>query len=356
MAASPSSLLLVYGAYGYTGRLIVAESVAAGLRPVLAGRDEAALRAVAEPMGLEWRAAALDDAFALEKAISGMRAVLHCAGPFMQTAGPMVDACLRARVHYLDITGEMQVFEAIAARDAEARNGGVTLLPGVGFDVVPTDCLAAHLARRLPGATHLTLAFRTRGGVSRGTGMTMARNAGGGGAIRRDGRVVSVPAAWRSRHVDFGDGRASLVVTIPWGDVATAWRSTRIPNVEVYTAMTPAMRRGLVVSRWMGGILSFGPVRRWLVGRARARRPGPSEASRARGESRVWGEVRDAAGRTAVSRLAAPEAYTLTARTAVAAAQRVLAGGVAPGFLTPSMAFGPDFILEQPGTRREDIV
>lgn len=348
--------LLIYGANGYTGGLVVQEAVSASLRPVLAGRDGAALRAVAEPLGLESRAVSLDDPTALRTAIEGMRAVLHCAGPFVHTAAPMVEACLRARVHYLDITGEMAVFEAVAARDAEARRGGVTLLPGVGFDVVPSDCLAAHLARRLPGATHLTIAFRARGGISRGTATTMAQNAGGGGAIRRDGRIVPVPAAWRTRYVDFGDGRSSLVVTIPWGDVATAWYSTGVPNVEVYTAMTPAMHRGLVLSRWLGGVLSAAPVRRWLVGRARARRPGPSDASRARGESRFWGEVRNAAGQTAVSRLVAPEGYTLTARTAVAAAMRVLAGDIAPGFLTPSMAFGPDFILEQPGTHREDIV
>jgi short subunit dehydrogenase-like uncharacterized protein len=351
----PDSSLLVYGAYGYTGKLVLAEALAAGLRPVLAGRDSNALAAVAAPHGLDYRVASLDDPRELDAALEGARVVLHCAGPFIHTSRPMVDACLRRRVHYLDITGEIAVFEAVAARDEEARTAGVSLLPGVGFDVVPSDCLAAHLARRLPGATHLALAFRGLGGVSRGTASTMAHNAGSGGTVRREGRLVSVPAAWRSRQIDFGDGKPSLAVSIPWGDVSTAWHSTGIPNIEVYMAMTPAMRRSLMSSRRLGWLLSSGPVRRWLVRRAQARKPGPSDASRARGESRFWGEVRDAEGRTAVSRLTAPEGYTLTARTAIASARRVLAGGISPGFQTPSRAFGADFILEQQGVRREDV-
>ena len=350
-----STPFLVYGAYGYTGALVLREALARGLRPVIAGRDARALAAVGEPHGLVRRAVSLDDTRALEAALDGVRLVLHCAGPFVHTSRPMVDACLRRGVHYLDVTGEIGVFEATAARDAEARAAKVTLLPGVGFDVVPSDCLAAHLARRLPGATQLTLAFRGLGGVSRGTATTMAENAGAGGAARRDGRIVAVPAAWHTRRIDFGDGAPSLAVTIPWGDVSTAWYSTGIPNVEVLMAMTPAMRRGLLLSRWLGPLLAAGPVRRRLVARARARRPGPSDTSRAAGESRLWGEVRDAAGRTAVSRLVTPEAYTLTARTAVAAARRVLDGGVPTGFQTPSRAFGADFILEQEGTRREDV-
>lgn len=347
--------LLIYGAYGYTGRLIVAEALAAGLRPILSGRDHVALAELANAHSLEHRAADLADAATLDAALAGVHVVLHCAGPFMHTSRPMVDACLRRGVHYLDITGEMAVFEAIAARDAEAHAQGVTLLPGVGFDVVPSDCLAAHLAQRLPGALELTLAFQGLGGVSRGTATTMAENVGTGGAVRRDGYIVGVPAAWRSRHIDFGDGKPRLAVTIPWGDVATAWHSTGIPDISVYMAMTPAMRRALYASRLLGWLLRIPPVHRRLVAMARARKPGPSEAARARGGSRFWGEVCDAHGNRAVSRLVAPEGYTLTARTAVAAAQRALAGGVLPGFQTPSRAFGTDFILTVEGTRREDV-
>src|SRR5438552_670598 len=114
-------MLVIYGSTGYTGRLIVAEALARGLRPVLAGRNAVALRAQAEPLGLEWRAAAIDDTSALDTALAGAAVVLHCAGPFAHTWRAMSDACLRHKAHYLDITGEIAVFEGLAARDAEAR-------------------------------------------------------------------------------------------------------------------------------------------------------------------------------------------------------------------------------------------
>src|SRR6516164_10180234 len=161
------SSLLLYGANGYTGRLIAREAVVRGLHPVLAGRNAAAVSELARQLGLEHRVFALDDAAATRAGLAGMTAVLHCAGPFARTAGPMADACLEAGVHYLDITGEISVFEMLAARDTEAMAAGIMLLPGAGFDVVPSDCLAAHLHRRLPTAKRLTLAFQGIGRYSR---------------------------------------------------------------------------------------------------------------------------------------------------------------------------------------------
>lgn len=345
---------LLYGAYGYTGRLVARRALERGLRPVLAGRDENALRGVAEELKLPHRAVALDDQAALDAALAEVPVVLHCAGPFAHTSRPMADACLRTGTHYLDVTGEIEVFEALAARDGEARRAGVMLLPGVGFDVVPSDCLAAHLKRRLPGAVRLALAFETvGGGLSRGTAATMAESAGRGGAVRRGGRIVTVPPAWRSRRVDFGRGPVP-VTTIPWGDVATAYHSTGIPEIEVYTRMAPGARRLLRASRYLGWLLGSRPAQGWMRRAIRARPAGPDDEARARGESRLWGEVEDEAGHRAVSRMRTPDGYTLTARTAVAAVERVLAGDAAPGFRTPSLAWGPDFVLGIEGVTRED--
>ena len=347
--------ILVYGAYGYTGELVLRRAREQGVAVVAGGRDAARTEAAARTHGFAARSASLDDRAALDRLLDGVRVVLHCAGPFAHTSRPMVDACLRRGVHYLDVTGEIEVFEAVAARDDEAKRAGVVLLPGVGFDVVPSDCLAAHLARRLPSATSLSLAFRTTGGISRGTATTMAENAGKGGAVRRGGRIVRVPAAWRSRRIDFGDGRPRLAVTIPWGDVSTAYHSTGIGNVEVYTAMSPAQRRSLVASRWIGWLLASGPVQRAMRKRIRAGAPGPDDARRASGVALLWGEARDDAGGRAESRLRCPEGYTLTAMTAVESARRVAAGEVRPGFATPSRAFGPDYILVFDGVERVDV-
>ena len=206
--------LLIYGANGYTGELCARRAAAEGLPAVLAGRRADAVRALAVELGRPHLAFALDRPAAVDAALTGVTVVLNCAGPFSRTAAQLVAACLRAKVHYLDITGELAVLEGIAGRDDEARAAGITLLPGAGFDVVPSDCLAAHVKRRLPSATHLTLAFRAGARMSRGTATTAVENAGGGGMIRRDGVLRPVPSGWRTRAVDFGSGPVQAI-TIP---------------------------------------------------------------------------------------------------------------------------------------------
>jgi short subunit dehydrogenase-like uncharacterized protein len=347
------STFLLYGANGYTGQLIAREAVVRGLRPVLAGRNAEAVTALANQLGLEHRIFSLDDAAATRASLDGMTAVLHCAGPFMHTARPMADACLEARVHYLDITGEIGVFEMLAGRDTEAMAAGILLLPGAGFDVVPSDCLAAHLHRRLPGATHLTLAFHGIGRFSRGTATTVVENLDQGGAVRRGGVLTSVPAAWRTRDIDFGQG-PTLAVTIPWGDVSTAYRSTGIGDIEVYTAVSRRQVRLMRLSRHLGWVLRSSWVQRFLKRRIQARPPGPSDEDRVRGRTFLWGEASDGEGRRIVSRLRGPEGYTFTMQTALAALTRVLNDDAPAGYQTPSLAYGPDFVLEVPGVERVD--
>jgi short subunit dehydrogenase-like uncharacterized protein len=345
---------LIYGSNGYTGRLIVARAIERGLRPVLAGRNAEEVRQLADAHGLEHRAFALDDASRVDEGLAGIGVVVHCAGPFSRTSRPMADGCLRSGAHYLDITGEIAVFEALAARDGEAKARRVMLLPGVGFDVVPSDCLAAHLARRLPTATRLALGFQAMGGMSRGTATTMIESGGRGGMVRRSGALVSVPVAWKTRRIDFGTG-PRLATTIPWGDVSTAFHSTGIGEIEVYVAVPAKTRRVMIASRYIGWLLRTAPVRAVLLRAVRRRPPGPSASARARGVSRLWGEASDDSGRRAVSRVTGPEGYTLTALTAVAAVEKVLAGGARAGFQTPSLAFGADFVMEIDGVTREDL-
>lgn len=345
---------LLYGSYGYTGRLIAEHARERGLTPLLAGRDAGALAAQAAELGLPHRPFALDDAAALDAALRETRVVLHAAGPFSHTARPVAEACLRTGAHYLDVTGEIGVFERVAALDGRAKEAGVMMMPGAGFDVVPSDCLAAHLKRRLPSATSLQLAFQSLGGASRGTLTTIAENAGEGGAVRRGGRIMRVPAAYRSMEVDFGRGPVT-VTTIPWGDVSTAYHSTGIPDIEVYTRVPRRQVRVLRATRRLGWLLRSAPVQGMLKRAIRKGPPGPTPEQRAKGVSLLWGKVEDAEGRRAVSRLRTPEGYTLTARTSVEAVRRVLAGDAPAGFQTPSRAFGADWITEFEGVVREDV-
>ena len=346
---------LIYGANGYTGGLIAREAARRGHRPVLAGRDARAVAALAAELGLEHRSFALDDPRTLEAGLAGgVTTVLHCAGPFTATSRPMVEACLRRRAHYLDITGEIDVFEACAARDGEARGTGIMLLPGTGFDVVPSDCLAAHLERRLPAATHLTLALLPSGRLSRGTATTMVEHAHRGGLIRKGGVLTRVPPGWRTLSVDFGRG-ARPVISIPWGDVATAFYSTGIPDIEVYVAAPASARLSLRLSRFLTPLLRARAVKSYLKRRIRRGPPGPGPEERARGRTIIWGEVRDDAGGRAQSRLVGPEGYQFTVLTALAALEQVMAGRAPAGFQTPSRAYGPDFVLQVPGVERVDL-
>jgi len=346
--------MLIYGAYGYTGALIVEAALEQGMRPLLCGRDAGKLKSLAERYGLQYRAFDLQDAAVLDQSFKEQRVVLNCAGPFTQTYRPVAAACLRQRVQYLDITGEIEVFEALAALNHEAKQAGVMLLPGVGFDVVPTDCLAAHLKDRLPSATELVLALRAGGGFSRGTRRTMLEGLGRDAAVRRDGQIQRVPPAWKIREVDFGEQRAHKVVSIPWGDIATAWYSTGIPNIETYAALKPAHIRSLRWSRYFGWLLRSQTVRAQLQRRIDAGASGPDSAARKRSESIVWGEARNPSGECVHGRLRCANGYSFTARSAVAAARRVLAGDIKPGFQTPSRAFGIGFVLAL-GARITDL-
>jgi short subunit dehydrogenase-like uncharacterized protein len=346
--------LLIYGSYGYSGDLITRRAIERGLSPILAGRDVNALRRQAQELALEYRVAPLNDPAALHTALQGVRTVLHCAGPFIHTSRCMADACVQAGAHYIDITGEISVFERLAARDGEARARGVMLLPGAGFDVVPTDCLAVHLAKRLPGSTELVLAFESAGGISRGTASTVVEHIGGGSFVRRDGELRRVPLGHSTRMVDFGSGER-LTVAHPWGDLSTAWRSTGIPNITVYRATSRAELRLMPVVRAGLPVLATRPVQQLLRTLVRRQLRGPDADARRTGFSRFYGEVRRADGAVAAARLHAPEAYTLTAHTAVACAERTLAGDVRPGYATPGMAYGADFILSIAGVRRDDL-
>ncbi|PSP68040.1 saccharopine dehydrogenase [Halobacteriales archaeon QS_1_69_70] len=335
--------LLIYGAYGYTGELIAEEAVDRGVDTVVAGRDAVETEHLAERFGCEGRPFDVD---AAANHLDDVDACLNCAGPFVDTYEPLVDACLDTGTDYLDITGELAVFEAIAERDREAERAGVCLLPGVGFDVVPTDCVAGHLHDRLPEATELRLGFDPDGGLSAGTLRSAIEHAGHGGTVRRDGEISDVPTAHESRRIDFGRGERNAVA-IPWGDVSTAYYTTGIGNVEVYAAMPKSVERALRVGRPAAPLLDVGPVKRTLQSLADVAVSGPSARRRERGACYVWGEATDDET-TVTTRLETPETYAFTVDAATTAARRVLDGDFA-GFYTPASALTPEFVLDLDG-------
>ncbi len=335
---------MIYGVNGYTGRLCAEEALRRGLRPVVAGRSAERVARVAGELGLPHRVFDVVDVKAATAGLEGMTAVLNCAGPFSATARPMLDACVAAGTHYLDVTGEIGVFEHVHQNSARWKDAGIVALPGVGADVVPTDCIAAMLKEALPGAVMLTLAFKTaKGHLSPGTAKTVVESLGGGPTLRRNGVLISVPMASLSRMIPYGDG-AALSAAIPWGDVSTAFYSTGIPDIVVYTAMPEDQLR---MMRRMGPflpILGLAPVRYLLKRLVEWRVTGPDAVKRGEDTTEFYGEAADAAGNRAVMTLHAPNGYTLTYDAAVSAVDEVLKGAVAPGAHTPSTAFGASFL------------
>lgn len=345
--------VLLYGATGYTGKLIARRAKATGAAIVLAGRDPGKVRAVAEPLGFEHRAAALDDAAALDRMLGGVAVVLHAAGPFSATSEAMAAACLRNRCHYADVTGEIAVFEALAARDGDARAAGVTLVPGVGFDVVPSDCQAAHVAARLPDARRLALALTGLDSPSRGTAKTAVESVGLGTPVRRDGRITLLPAPPR-RRFDFGAGPRDCI-GVGWGDVSTAWHSTRIPEIDVYFEASRLLEIMAFLGRYAGGLMRRPGVQRWLKAQIDTRPEGPSDERRAGTRTRILAIAESDGGGRAASLLETPDAYTLTAHTALDAAMRLARGEGRPGFFTPSRLFGADHVLRFDGVKRTEL-
>ncbi len=344
---------MLYGASGYTGRLIAEEAVRRGHRPLLAGRSKEKLAPLAERLGLDMVVAGLDDVRTLVSALEGLPLVLHSAGPFVRTSEPMVQACLAAGAHYLDITGEIPVFENTFRHDAEARSRGICLMSGVGFDVVPTDCLARYVAERVPGAHELDIAIAAGSQASAGTTKSALGQFPQGGRVRRGGTLQPWPMGKGLRRVRFADVERT-VAPIPWGDLVTAWHTTGIPNITTYMALPRGAARLIRLTYpLLKRVLAVEAIRHGAERLIEARVHGPDETARHEHRSHLWAEARAADGRRAQAWLDLPEGYAFTAVAAVRAIEQTLARGPR-GAHTPAGAFGADFVLSIEGCLRLD--
>jgi short subunit dehydrogenase-like uncharacterized protein len=340
---------MIYGANGYTGELIAREAVRRGLKPWLAGRTAAKLQPLAASLGLQARVFDLRDGMATARGVERMALVLHCAGPFSATAVPMMAACLTAHAHYLDITGEITVFEHAQTLDATARTAGIVICPGVGFDVIPTDCVAAALKTALPDATHLALGFDSRSGFSPGTAKTSVEGLAQGGKMRQGGHIISVSLAYKTRRIDFGNGE-KLAMTIPWGDVSTAYTTTGIPNIEVYIPCSPAMVARARRANQFKWLLGIGMVQNLLKRRIERKVKGPSAAKRDAEPTFVWGEATNTRGDKRTARIKTANGYSLTVTGALAVVEHLQAHDVPGGAYTPAKMIGPDLVTRLPGS------
>lgn len=345
--------LLIYGSYGYTGSLIAERAVETGASPILAGRRAGPLEEQATDLGLEYRAFSLRHPSIVETQLEDVDAVLNCAGPFSSTAEPMLDACLETGTHYLDIAGRISVLESLAQRDTEVTDAGLTALPAVGFDAVPTDCLAATLAQRIDAPQTLTMALDGLATFSPGTVKSIIESLDRPGAIRKDGVIQDVPVAWKTRAFDFGI-EEKTGVTVPWGTVSTAYYSTGIENIETYATVPEFAVDAIRWGRPLTPLFSSRLLQTVLSAAADRFVSGPTPDERTQSPTRIWAEV-TGEDDAAVARLTTPDTYDFTATTAMESARRVLEDDVEHGFQTPVTAFGADYVTEFDGVSLDQM-
>ena len=342
---------LFYGITGYTGELILEEAQRQNFKPIIAGRNEGKVKALAERFDLSFRVFDLENDDILNDNLSDIDLVLHCAGPFHFTTRPMIHACLRNYVHYLDLSGRVEGFEYAHSLNEQAVKQQIMLMPGVGFDVVPSDCLVAHLHQQLPDATHLTLAIAMKnGGVSRGTALSTIENLLNGATIRKNGKIVTVPLGQKTRTFQFGNWYESICATAPWGDVSTAFYTANIPNVEAYLATTEkgaSMMRLTTKLKW----LLKNPIVKSIAKTIIKTRPaGLSLNDRLQSESYFYAEVISKKGEKKSATLKVKDAYENTAQVAVHIVKKIVNGNYNIGFQTPGGCFGAELILEIEGS------
>lgn len=344
--------LLLYGANGYTGQLIARYANTYGLQPLLAGRNELALQKMAAELNLPYVKVSLDDARVLESVLKQVKVVVHAAGPFHQTAWQMIDACLKTKTHYIDINGDVSVFEMIRTYDQRARDNGIMLLPGAGFDVVPTDCTALMLKEALPDASSLQLAFvAVGGGLSHGTATTMVNKLGEGGLVRKNGSIEKVPLGHKGFHIFIG-GKKYFVMSIPWGDVSTAYVTTGISNIETYTGIPSTVYRLLQFQKLFNWLLRTSFIRKLAQNKIEARPAGPNDEMRSKAKALVWGKAFNDEGKEATVMLETPDGYTLTAHSSLIIANKILQENFKPGYQTPASAYGSPLVFEIPGAKK----
>lgn len=347
---------ILYGANGFTGKLIARRARERGLRPILAGRSQEAIQSLARELELPYRVFGLDDGQEASRGIAGARLVLHCAGPYSATSRPMVDACLARRADYLDITGELAVIDAVLSRNEEAKQAGSVLMPAVGFDVVPTDCMAMRLRSELTDASELELAFGGLFVPSRGTAKTMVEALQFGARARRNGALVTLRTPIvRKVPFEFG-ARVRLTISIAAGDLATAHYATKIPNITVYGAAPPILIRAAKLTSFATPIFKNHAVQRFLKNGAARRAKGPTEEERRSKHMWIWGRARNPSGHVVEGHLRVPEVYELTTLAALRCVERVLSGDLRAGATTPALAFGAQLVTELPGVQSFQIV
>ncbi|MCX7876790.1 MAG: saccharopine dehydrogenase NADP-binding domain-containing protein [Melioribacteraceae bacterium] len=336
--------LLIYGANGYSAKLILNELLKFNIKPILAGRNKKEIIEIAENYKLDYKIFDLENFELIVENLKGIHTLINCAGPFIFTAKELIEACLITKTNYLDITGEIPVLSLAYKYSEKAKENNITILPAVGFDIIPTDCLAKKLKEKYPNAYELKLSLITiNSKISRGTLLTSIEFLSGKSKILKDGKIIESTIGEYKNEVII-EGKKYYTISIPWGDVFTANISTEIKNVSVYLSVPYFVYKNIKLILCFNTLLKIKFIKSIVKLFVKKFKYGPNDAERKKSFVIIHGKVIDEQKNEFEDFIKVKDGYEITALGASLSAKKVLSNEVPKGFLTPSLAFGSEFV------------
>jgi short subunit dehydrogenase-like uncharacterized protein len=339
--------IFVYGAYGFTGKLIcnyLKDKFDGRYKIIIGGRDKEKTENLAEKLGFDCVVADVSEQKKLNDILSQTFLLINCAGPFKYTANFFMNSCIENKCNYIDITGEKDIFILGKSLDEKAKKAGIIIMPGTGFDVVPTDCMSLFLKNKLPKATHLELAFKGMGSLSRGTALTAAEGLNEPSYIRENGVLKPINIGTISKSINFGDKKPLHCIAIPWGDVVTAFYTTSIPNIKVFVPVPKSVADKLKLSNYLPSFLKTA-FAYFLKKYIHKNIKGPSENTLKNGFTIVYGKAHNET-ESIEAFLKTPDGYQLTMLSSVYIADKIINENFNFGYQTPAGLFGENLILD----------
>ncbi len=339
---------MIYGAYGFTGSLLAKIAADKGFKPVLAGRDALKTKRLALSLGLDFKVFSLDEDSIIEKNLKDIDLLYNLAGPYCKTAPTMVEACLRTKTHYMDLTGDIEIYDFLYSLDKVAIENEILIMPGVGFNVIATECVAAHTVQKLSTCDHLDIVMATQAKPSKGTFKQMIALLPRGGYEIENHELKRRNIGKSDIKIKYPDKRRTPF-SIPIGELIACHKSLNIANIRVHYAMSSSWVRMTetmidIIAKFSGK--NYG--KKVLSNFASNYIKGPDETSMLHDKAYVYAKASSDLGVYAETMIKTPEPYYFTALITLKVIQKVLDGEY-KGALTPVEAFGSSIIFEVEG-------
>ena len=335
---------LIYGANGYTGRILVEQAAKQGHKPVIAGRSPEKIKPLAEQYDLPYSILDLHDINALSEKVADFKLISNFAGPFPLTARPIAEACLENGINYIDVSGDLNTIQYIFDLNEKARAKSIVMIPAAGFITYATECLAHYIAEQIDETKFIELGVYIIGGTSRGTAISTVDSIKDGCLIRKDHQLIPVKFGKDTKKIPFPDGRKPAWA-VPLAELLTVHKALTIPDIKVFNVMPHFLHLLRLIAPLIQKTMKIEVFKR-IAKKIAAKQPeGPTREQNLNTKSYLWARAGDKIGNEKQAWLETPEAYYFTALLNIRFAEVIL-GSDLKGSITPSEAFGKDLIFD----------